>query len=261
MCEKMNWSYLGGGLVSAIVIGIVVFGTGTSICVAEEAAGPDTEASLANKRCEPACRGSFICENGACMSPCQPLCRLGEQCSKEGKCILPEPPRESPPPNEEENDATHASVDEAAALGLIREDIARKKEKERRAKHRRFAVMINPGALAILPALYGVWTIPLSFQMGFTHFGFDINVTPYWGEFVGAAGEVGLRILPFGKGLPGLYIVPRIGGGYPMGFMVSGEIGYAFMPGHLALNFGGGGGYASEVGALPFGNVSIGIGF
>ena len=78
---------------------------------------------------------------------------------------------------------------------------------------------------------------------------------------VGGAGEIGLRILPFQKGLRGFYLVPRLGVGYPMGFMVSGEIGYAFMPGHFALNFGGGGGYASNVGAIPFGNLSIGIGF
>jgi hypothetical protein len=146
-------------------------------------------------------------------------------------------------------------------MALVKEEEAREKRKKSEAEKRRYAVLINPGALIAMPLMYGIWTIPVSFQMGFAYLGFDITVTGFFGELAGGAGEIGLRILPFGKGLKGLYIVPRIGGGYPTGFMVSGELGYAFMPGHFALNIGAGGGWASEVGAFPFGNLSLGVGF
>jgi hypothetical protein len=65
------------------------------------------------------------------------------------------PPSEPSPPSTGADDVDQASVGDAIALALIREEAERKKEKVRQDKHRRFAVLINPWALAILPALYG----------------------------------------------------------------------------------------------------------
>lgn len=136
-----------------------------------------------------------------------------------------------------------------------------KEEKDRneRAEIHRFAMLVNPVALAATYPLYGFVGIPLDIQFGWSYIGIDLLGTLIVGAIDGGSGELGLRVMPFGKGLSKLYIVPRIGGGYPVGFMASGEIGYSWILGHFAINLGAGCGWASEVGILPFGNLSLGF--
>jgi len=46
--------------------------------------------------CMPACREGFRCQDGSCVSPCNPTCPAGEICTTNGLC-LPETPPAAPP--------------------------------------------------------------------------------------------------------------------------------------------------------------------
>ncbi len=207
--------------------------------------------------CQPACRGSFICVDGACVSPCGRPCGADEVCTESGECV-PQLSKEPEPPTSTTERRYESAVISSAAL-----DVAIQEEEKRRreAQIPHYAVLMNPIALASTYPLYGFFMIPLNIQIAGSYVGLDILGTVIVGGFVGGAGEIGLRILPFGKGLRGFYIVPRFGGGYPVGFMVTGETGYAWVIKYFAINLGGGCGWASEVGVLPFGNLSLGIAF
>ena len=201
--------------------------------------------------CRPACRGDFICREGKCTSPCFPPCHSGESCSKSGNCV----PREV----FKETQATVqmgqvSPAEEALLLELLAEE-ENKKEK----KISSFAMLLNPLAMASLIPLYGIAVIPLNTQIGWRYAGIDIMLTSIVGNMTGFAGEIGPRFMPFGRGLAGLYLVARIGGSYPLGFMASAEIGYSWVIRHFAINLGIGGGWAGEVGFLPFGNFGIGF--
>ena len=124
---------------------------------------------------------------------------------------------------------------------------------------RKFAMLINPAAMITFLILYESVAISLDTQIGGRYVGLDILATGFFGGFFGGAGEIGLRIMPMGRGLIGFYIVPRVGGGYPVGFMATGEVGYAWAFKAFALNLGLGAGYSSAVGFLPFGNVALGF--
>jgi hypothetical protein len=120
-------------------------------------------------------------------------------------------------------------------------------------------MLVNPAAMALTKPLYDFFSIPLSIVIANEYLGVDLVGTVLVGSVNGGSGELGLRILPRGSGVSGPYIEPRIGGGYPVGFMAVGEVGWTWTPGHLAITVGAGAGIATEVGFFPYGNIGFGF--
>jgi len=67
---------------------------------------PPEEPTAAAKECVPGCRAGFVCQDGQCVSACNPPCPAGQQCTAEAVCEVDPgvpPPRffggpEAPPP-------------------------------------------------------------------------------------------------------------------------------------------------------------------
>jgi hypothetical protein len=92
----------------------------------------DGAAPPSKSECKPACRGSFVCREGFCKSPCQPLCSSDEICSASGKCI----PKSSNAVSQEDIEPTpvpDVEQDEEAALMMTLVE----GEKTRRAKKKK----------------------------------------------------------------------------------------------------------------------------
>lgn len=53
----------------------------------EELPPPPPPPSYGGSECTPACRSGFICQQGQCISACNPPCAAGEQCSAQGECV------------------------------------------------------------------------------------------------------------------------------------------------------------------------------
>ncbi|MBN2803101.1 MAG: hypothetical protein JXR91_08400 [Deltaproteobacteria bacterium] len=225
----------------------------------ENTTSDEIDTTIENPVCQPGCRGNFVCIDGKCKTPCGSLCAKNEICI-DAKCVSKPIQIESIPDQaqvQEKSSDEESSDYEDYILWTISEEREENTYREQKDM-RKFALLLNPAAL--IP-IYGIIGIPLNLQIGKRYLALDIILTGILGDIIGFTGEAGLRILPMGRGLKGFYIVPRVGGGYPVGFMATCEVGYSFMPGNFALNLGAGAGYASEYGFLPFGNVSIGFGF
>ncbi len=225
------------------------------------------EASLPDAECQPPCRGIFLCDNGVCITPCRSVCSPGMVCDLSGKCISrsdnKEIPQTVPVIQDRRPKAAAAAVssDDIALLAALEEE-RRLAMMKKRDRIRRFAVLVNPLALATSLPLYSFVSIPLNLQFGWRYAGLDILLTGIFGEIMGMAGEMGVRLTPQGRGLSGFYIIPRGGilaGDIDTTFFVSMELGYAWIIGAFALNLGAGAGYSSVIGLLPLGNVSFGF--
>jgi hypothetical protein len=97
----------------------------------------DGAAPPSKSECKPACRGSFVCREGFCKSPCQPLCSSDEICSASGKCI----PKSSNAVSQEDIEPTpvpDVEQDEEAALMMTL--VEGKKQGERRKRKKQGAV-------------------------------------------------------------------------------------------------------------------------
>lgn len=46
-----------------------------------------TVASRARAQCAPDCRSGYVCEEGQCVSACNPPCASGERCTAEAECV------------------------------------------------------------------------------------------------------------------------------------------------------------------------------
>jgi hypothetical protein len=72
-------------------------------------------------QCLPACRASYMCVQGQCVSACNPLCAEGEYCTAEGECVAGSPPAEEeaeagPPRDPSADSVVNLHFD---ALGLL----------------------------------------------------------------------------------------------------------------------------------------------
>ena len=130
-----------------------------------------------------------------------------------------------------------------------------------------FAMLLSPGGILVNLA-FGILAIEPDFQFAFSPY-LALDVIPgfayYFGDWVwedvdlwGGGAAVGLRIMPMGTGLRGLYIVPRLGTLYMQGespnrsletliLTPSAEVGYSWLFGNFIMNLGGGVGYAVAV--------------
>jgi hypothetical protein len=72
-------------------------------------------------QCLPACRASFVCLQGQCVSACNPLCAEGEYCTESGECVPGSPPSEQTSEAEPARDPSADSVVNVHfdALGLL----------------------------------------------------------------------------------------------------------------------------------------------
>lgn len=228
---------------------------------------PEEATSVVNKnpkaaaQCSPTCRGSFICVKNKCVSPCQPHCSSNQICQN-GTCSAhPQSQLQTPSTPASSQVSAHDNNQETLMYLMSLKKNRNHQRQRSRAERRTVAVLVNPAAMIILPALYDVYALPFQLQLAGDYLGIDATLTILFGDLSGAAGEIGLRILPMGNALKGVYISPRAGGGNLWGFLGSTEIGYAFMPGHFALNLGVGPAWSSKLGFTLFGNLSIGLGF
>jgi hypothetical protein len=121
--------------------------------------------------------------------------------------------------------------DEAIVAEIITAEQSDNKTAKKPERLTTFALLVNPAAIVLMPAVYDLVAIPINLQLAWSSVGLDVLVTILSGPVNAVAGEVGLRFLPSGKALTGLYIVPRVGGAEPLGLLVSAEIGYAWTPG------------------------------
>jgi hypothetical protein len=153
-----------------------------------------------------------------------------------------------------------------------------------------FAMLFNVAGHVLSPVLLDVAVVEPEFQFlfndylaldlmpGFAHFYGDSGVTAS-----GGGGQLGIRILPMGEGLDGLYLVPRVGALYARGksrndsiettqITPTFEVGWGGHFSHFVMNFGVGAGYAFTVGGTDvyedaelgrfqlMGNLSLGFG-
>jgi hypothetical protein len=139
------------------------------------------------------------------------------------------------------------------------------------------AVLVNPAALLFGLAL-GVAVVEPQIQVRLSDFiGLDLRpvFATYYGGWVdsdlwGGGASLGLRIAPGGRGLRGMYLVPRIsllyleassaGSSQSLTDLApSLEIGYAWIWGAFVLNLGAGAGYHVVVsGADVYGGNQLG---
>ena len=72
----------------------VVF-SGAVILASDDITSESASESPSESNCSPKCREGFFCDNGECVSPCNPTCPSQEVCTRNGKCVpsqLPSPP-------------------------------------------------------------------------------------------------------------------------------------------------------------------------
>lgn len=205
--------------------------------------------------CVPSCRAGFACVDGQCLSPCNPQCAHGEVCTRSGKCIPAAPPAPPPAPVPAVTSRTGRPAPYPASS-----HVPAKADADKRDDYPNFALVINPAA-SILGAIFDMFIGTINMQIGGRYAGIDVVGSFFVGDNIsGGQGEGGLRIMPMGRGLHGFYlVVPRLGGG-SFGFTVMGELGWEWFIRHFVITLGGGGGWGSEIGGLPYGNLSIGFG-
>ena len=194
------------------------------VCASQEPDAHHEPEPAAAQACDPPCRGMFTCVDGACVSPCASPCPKGFECTATGQCVQQPGAAEPAPQTGWGTPQPQRSPEEEWAItsALLEEEL---EEEEAEREPTNFALLINPASFATTLPMYGFVGIPINVQIAGSYIGLDLLVTPIFGEINGFAGEIGMRILPFGEGLRSLYIVPRVGGGYPMGSRLSGVHG------------------------------------
>ena len=76
-----------------------------------------------DQSCMPACRTGFVCQQGQCVSACNPPCAAGQQCTAQGECIADPnaagtPPEDAAPPPPEEGSEQHDGFMLRATIGF-----------------------------------------------------------------------------------------------------------------------------------------------
>ena len=85
--------YTGLGLVA--VIGVL---TAPRMADAQVPSTPGGGVAGAAPGCVPACRSGFVCNQGQCISMCNPPCAAGDLCTANGECVRGSPPSPDAPP-------------------------------------------------------------------------------------------------------------------------------------------------------------------
>ena len=87
-------------------------------------------------------------------------------------------------------------VAEAMVLALLEEEDRRREERE----YSRFAMLLNPMAMATLLPMYGIATIPVDVQIGWRYVGIGRAPHRHRGRAERVCREIGPRITPAGRG-------------------------------------------------------------